>query len=80
VKIPRDCDGAELARALRWLGYEMQRQTGSHMRLTTQKGGEHHLSVPNHRPLKVGMLHALLKDVAAHHGCSVEELLKEIGL
>ena len=71
---------ADLTRALRHLGYEIQRQTGSHIQLTTQRDGEHHLSVPNHRPLKVGMLNALLKDVAAHHGLSIEELVKEIRL
>ncbi len=80
MKIPRDCNGADLVRALRRLGYETRRQTGSHIQLTTQRGGEHHVSVPDHRPLKVGLLNALLKDVAAHHGLSIEELLGEIKL
>ncbi len=80
MKIPRDCNGADLVRALRRLGYETRRQTGSHIQLTTQRGGEHHVSVPDHRPLKVGLLNALLKDVAAHHGPSIEELLGEIKL
>jgi predicted RNA binding protein YcfA (HicA-like mRNA interferase family) len=80
VKIPRDCDGVELVRALRRLGYETQRQTGSHIQLTTQRGGEHHVSVPNHRPLKVGLLHGMLKDVAEHHGMTVEELVRELGI
>jgi len=80
VKIPRDCSGAELAHALRYLGYETQRQTGSHIQLTTQRGGEHHVTVPNHRPLKLGMLHGLLKDIAAHHNLSVEQVVRELGL
>lgn len=80
MKIPRDCNGTDLARALRRLGYEIQRQTGSHLRLTTQRGGEHHVSIPNHRPMKVGLLNALLKDVARHHGLSLEALLLEIEL
>jgi len=80
VKIPRDCNGAELVRALRRLGYETQRQTGSHIQLTTRRCGEHHVSVPNHRPLKVGLLHDVLKDVAQHHGMTVEELVRELGL
>lgn len=80
MKIPRDCDGAALARALRRLGYEVRRQTGSHMQLTTQRGGEHHLTVPDHSPLKVGLLHGLLKDVAAHQHLTVEQLLQELGL
>jgi predicted RNA binding protein YcfA (HicA-like mRNA interferase family) len=78
VKIPRDCDGIELARALRRMGYETRRQTGSHIQLTTQRGGEHHVSVPNHRPLKVGLLHGVLKDVAAHHRLTLEALVHQL--
>lgn len=80
MKLPRNCNGADLIRALRQFGYEVRRQTGSHVQLTTQRGGEHHLSIPNHRPLKVGMLSALLKDAAAHHGLSVDDLLKALSL
>ncbi len=80
MKIPRDCSGVELARALRRLGYEVRRQTGSHMQLTTQQGGEHHVSIPNHHPLKVGLLNGLLKDVAAHHNLTLEQLVRELGL
>ncbi len=80
MKIPRDCNGTELVRALRRIGYEIIRQTGSHVQVTTQRGGEHHLTIPNHRPLKVGLLHALLKDVAAHHRLSVEQLIKDLRL
>ncbi len=80
MKIPRDCTGAELVRALRRLGYQVDRQTGSHIQLTTQRGGEHHVSVPNHRPLKVGLLNSLLKEVAEHHNLTVEELLREVEL
>lgn len=80
MKIPRDCNGAELARALRHLGYVTRRQTGSHIQVATQRAGEHHVSIPNHRPLKVGLLHGVLKDVAAHHGLTVEELVRELGI
>jgi predicted RNA binding protein YcfA (HicA-like mRNA interferase family) len=78
VKIPRDCSGSELARALRHLGYEIRRQSGSHMQLTTQRGGEHHVTIPDHRPLKVGLLNGLLKDIAAHHQMTVEQLVREL--
>ena len=80
MKIPRDCNGAELVRALRRLGYEMQRQTGSHIRITTQRDGEHHVTVPNHNPLKIGLLNALLKDIGAHHNLTVEALIRELEL
>ena len=80
MKVPRDCNGMELARSLRRLGYEPVRQRGSHMVLTTQQGGEPHVNIPAHRPLKVGMLHAFLKDLAAHHDLTVEGLLEKLDL
>jgi hypothetical protein len=40
MRLPRDLTGAELAKLLRALGYDLTRQTGSHMRLTTQQNGE----------------------------------------
>jgi predicted RNA binding protein YcfA (HicA-like mRNA interferase family) len=75
VKIPRDINASDLIRALRALGYERTRQDGYHIRLTTTVGGTHHLTVPNHRPLKTGtLLGGVLKPVAAHHKLTVEEL------
>jgi len=76
VRLPRDISGAELASALRRLGYEVTRKTGSHIRLTTQEGGEHHVTIPDHDPLKIGTLGAILRDVAAHAGLSRDELLE----
>ena len=80
MKIPRDCNGAELARALQKVGYIVERQTGSHLVMTTTVQGEHHVTVPNHRPLKVGTLQSVLKAVAGHRKMSVEQLLQELGL
>lgn len=73
--------GHDVARALRELGYERVRQEGSHIRLTTQVNGTHHVTIPNHTPLKIGtLLGGVLKPVAAHHRLTVEELLAKIGL
>lgn len=80
MKIPRDLSGSELAKALRVLGYERVRQDGSHIRLTTRQGGEHHVTVPNHNPIKLGTLTGILKAVAAHHKLAIEELARKIGL
>jgi predicted RNA binding protein YcfA (HicA-like mRNA interferase family) len=52
MKLPRDVEGAKLAKALRILGYEITRQRGSHIRVTTQRDGENHEVIPNHSPLK----------------------------
>jgi predicted RNA binding protein YcfA (HicA-like mRNA interferase family) len=66
---------------LRVFGYERTRQEGSHIRLTTQVNGTHHVTVPNHRPIKVGtLLNGVLKPVAMHHRLTVEELLRQLGL
>ena len=78
MKLPRDLDGRGLARTLRSLGYEITRQNGSHMRLTTQEGGEHHITIPNHSPLRVGTLAGILGDVAGHFGVSRDELLDQL--
>ena len=81
MRIPRQLSGADVARALRLLGYERVRREGSHIRLTTQVNGTHHVTVPNHKPLKVGtLLGGVLKPVAVHHRITVEELLAKLGL
>lgn len=78
MKLPRDLDGNQLAQALSNFGYEIIRQTGSHIRLTTQQQGEHHITIPNHSPLKVGTLNAILKHVADHIGMSRDALLSQL--
>jgi len=65
VKLPRDLSGADLARKLRPLGYEVTRQSGSHLRLTrTTSEGSHHVTIPRHRALRVGTLNAILREIA----------------
>ncbi|HEY2378933.1 MAG TPA: type II toxin-antitoxin system HicA family toxin [Gemmatimonadaceae bacterium] len=66
ARLPRDLSGRDLAGALRRYGYEVTRETGSHLRLTTQQGGEHHVTIPDHASLRVGTLAGILADVAAH--------------
>ena len=80
MKIPRDLSGSDLVKALRALDYERVRQDGSHIRLTSQRGGQHHITVPNHSPIKLGTLRSILKAVAAHHKLTVEELGRQLGL
>jgi hypothetical protein len=49
------------------------------MRLTsTIKGGEHHVTIPAHDPLRVGTLSQILGDVAAYLETSREELGKAL--
>ena len=78
MRLPRDLGGKELAVLLRQYGYEVTRQTGSHMRLTTLQGGGHHITIPRHKPLRVGTLSAILKDVAQHFGIEREVLIRSL--
>ena len=80
MKLPRSLDGPRLVRALRVLDYEVTRQRGSHIRVTTRKGGEHHEVIPNHHPIKIGTLADILKSIAGHHGLTVEQLLDLLDL
>ncbi len=75
MRIPRDLTGKELIKALGKLGYGVTRQSGSHIRLTTSLKGTHHITIPDHRPIKVGTLAGILGDIAAHHQMTREELL-----
>ncbi len=80
MRLPRDVSGAALVAALRRLGYERVRQRGSHVRVTTQVGGEHHEVVPLHDPIRAKTLSSILKSIARHHGIGVEELLRTLDL
>jgi predicted RNA binding protein YcfA (HicA-like mRNA interferase family) len=76
VKLPRDLSGQDLVKRLESLGYQPTRQTGSHIRLTTGRCGQHHVTLPKHDPLRAGTLAAILGRIAVHHGLSRDELLE----
>ena len=76
MKLPRDIAGLELAKALTRLGYAIDHQRGSHIRLTTLRPSQHHITIPAHDPLKIGTLNAILRDVGSHAGLERDELLR----
>ncbi len=78
MRLPRDLAGEDLAKALKVFGYEITRQTGSHMRLTTMNRGEHHVTIPRSESLRVGTLAGVLSDVAAHFEMSRDELIEKL--
>jgi len=78
VTLPHDVRGDDIARALRPPGYEISRQSGSHMRLTTHHGGEHPVTVPRHSALRVGPLVAILNDVADRLGVERDDLAERL--
>ena len=74
MKLPRDISGDELAKHLKTFGYEITRQTGSHLRLTTTQKGEHHVSIPRHSSLKLGTLAGIIGDISQHFELSKVEV------
>jgi predicted RNA binding protein YcfA (HicA-like mRNA interferase family) len=80
MRLPRDISGPQLVKALSVLGYEATRQKGSHIRITTQRDGENHEVIPFHHPIKTGTLSSILKRISAHHGVSVDNLLRMLDL
>lgn len=77
-KLPRDISGRQLAKALSKFGYQVTRQTGSHVRLTTSTNGEHHVTIPNHDFLKVGTLSRILGEVAEHLDLPKNEIITQL--
>jgi predicted RNA binding protein YcfA (HicA-like mRNA interferase family) len=77
MKSPRSLSGKALIKLLKLYGYEITSQRGSHIKITTQLNGEHHLAIPNHNPIKTGTLNAILRQVAEHLDKSKEDIFKE---
>ena len=48
------------------------------LRLTISERDQHHVTIPNHDPLKVGTLAGILNDVAAHLEISRDELIQRL--
>ena len=78
MRLPRDLTGKQLIKDLEQLGYRVTRQTGSHVRLSCEVAGQHHITVPLHDPLRVGTLAAILADVAAHHKLTRDDLILKL--
>ena len=78
MRVPRDLDAPELIKALARLGYRTVRQSGSHIRLQADQPKPHALTIPNHSPLKLGTLMAILNEVAQHHEVSRDDLVRRL--
>ncbi len=78
-KIPRDMTGKLLCKFLKNYSYEISRQTGSHIRLSKSSSDcIHHITIPNHNPIKVGTLNKILTDIAEKLKISKDELISKL--
>jgi len=78
MKIPRNISARELIKSLGKIGYEISRQKGSHIRITCNFPNEHHVTIPNHDPIKIGTLSAILTDIAKARNQTKEDILSQI--
>lgn len=79
MKLPRDLYGRDLARMLcaKW-DYQSVHQVGSHIILQTESPKHHRLAIPDHKPLRIGTLNAILRQVAVAKGTTRESILASI--
>ena len=79
MRLPRDLYGRDLAQGLcsRW-GYAKVNQVGSHIILQTETPRRHRVSIPDHKPLRLGTLNAILREVAAAKGVSREDIVASL--
>jgi predicted RNA binding protein YcfA (HicA-like mRNA interferase family) len=78
MKIPRDISGEELANLLRKYNYQITRQTGCHIRLTTIIKRKHHITIQRHKSLKVGTLNSILRDIAQYLEIDKQDLVNRL--
>jgi predicted RNA binding protein YcfA (HicA-like mRNA interferase family) len=79
MKIPRDLNAKKLIRLLKKYDYFIDRQVGSHIRLSRSvKGSEHQITIPNHNPIKIGTLNSILNDISEHLKLSKQDLVDKL--
>jgi len=80
MKVPRDVDADKLITIMKRYGYVVVRQTGSHIRLskTLDNKNEHNITIPNHRPIKIGTLQNIASQVCAMNNLDIRKFYLEL--
>jgi len=79
LRLPRDLSGHDLAKLLRRYGYEVVRQSGSHIRLKSNlRGSDHRVTIPAHKALKLGTLGGIVSAVATYLELDRAKLAEEL--
>ena len=78
MRVPRDVDASQLIKLLEKYGYVIARQTGSHIRLSKKLDeGEHTITVPNHKPIKIGTFQNIAKDICFVNNIDLGEFYEQ---
>ena len=79
MKLPRALNGRTLAQSLcRHWHYVQVHQTGSHIILDTEIPSHQRIAIPDHKILRIGTLHNILKTVANHKEIPRQEVLEKL--
>ena len=71
--------GKDVVKLLKYLGYIVIRQRGSHIRLRKiTPAGEHNITVPAHHVIAKGTLNDILSRVSIWNEIPKEELIKKL--
>ena len=57
------------------VAYTKVHQVGSHIILQTEAPRHHRIAIPDHKPLRIGTLNAILREAAAAKNVSREDIL-----
>lgn len=78
-KTPRDVSGKSLIKVLSKYGYDVIRQTGSHVRMTITINDEvKNITIPNHDSIKLGTLMSILNEVSSQLKISREDIINKL--
>ena len=79
MKLPRNLTGRALVQALcRDWDYHVVHQVGSHIILDTETPSHQRIPVPDHTPLRIGTLNAILRLVAEHKGVDKADIVASL--
>ena len=79
MKLPRDLSGRELIQVLcKHYGYRQVHQVGSHVILQTDAPVSHRIPIPDHTPLRLGTLNAILNAVAKAKLVNKTDILEKL--
>ena len=79
MKVPRNVDAADVINLLIRCGYSIVKQTGSHIKLSKKLDEcEHSITVPNHKPIKIGTLQSIVKDICFVNNLDINEFYQQL--
>ena len=79
MKVPRDVNADKLIKFLEKYGYVIINQTGSHIKLSKKTDeGEHIITVPNHKPIKIGTLQSIVKDICNFNNLDIKNFYRQL--